>query len=148
MKLIPGLLIAAAMAVASGCAKTDWIDRTLVTETVTGVWAGSMVSPDGQPAINQQVRLELQQQGGRVIGAIQSFGGGFSGRGLQSGSTPIEGSVAGDMFRFQDSRRMLIGELTVSGDEMSGQGTVGGSRPVTLSLRRVDASPPETSPTR
>lgn len=143
MKLIAGLLIAAAMAAASGCAKTDWIDRTLVTETVTGVWAGSMVTPDGQPATTQELRLELQQQGGRVIGVMEAFAGGFSGRGPR-GTTSIEGSVAGDMFRFQDSRGLLTAELTVSGDEMRGQGTLGGSRPVTLSLRRVDASPPTT----
>ena len=148
MKLIAGLLIAPVLVVASGCAKADWIDRTLVTETVTGYWAGSMVSLDGQPAVNQEVKLELQQQGGRVIGVIESFGGGFSGRGLQRGTTPIEGSVAGDMFRFKDSREMIIAELTISGDEMGGQGTFGGGRPVTFRLRRVDASAPATSPTR
>jgi hypothetical protein len=148
MKLIAGLLIAAALAFASGCAQTDWIDRTLVTETVSGVWAGSMDTPDGQQsAVNVAVRLELQQQGPRVSGVIELFGGGFGGR-TPRGSTPIEGSVAGDVFRFKDSRGTVVAELAVSGDEMRGQGTAAGGRPVTLSLRRVDASPPPTSPTR
>jgi hypothetical protein len=144
MKVIVGVLIAATLAIGSGCAKTDWIDRTLVTETVAGVWAGSMMSPDGQPSISQNVRLELQQQGPRVTGF---FRGGLGATGIR-GSVPIEGSVAGDVLTFKDERGGIAGELTVSGDEMKGQGTTGSSRPVTFTLRRVDASSPPTSPTR
>jgi hypothetical protein len=40
MKAILGLLVAAVLAVGSGCAKTDWIDRTLVTTDLTGIWTG------------------------------------------------------------------------------------------------------------
>jgi len=29
-----------AVALASGCGRGDWIDRTLVTETVAGAWKG------------------------------------------------------------------------------------------------------------
>jgi hypothetical protein len=36
MKLIVGLLAAVTLVFGSGCAKTDWIDRTLVTVDVTG----------------------------------------------------------------------------------------------------------------
>jgi len=31
-----------ALVFASGCAQKDWIDRTLVTVDVTGVWSGSL----------------------------------------------------------------------------------------------------------
>jgi hypothetical protein len=137
MKALVGVLIAATLLVGSGCAKTDWIDRTLVTETVTGVWAGSMVTLDGQPSTSQQIRLELQQQGAKVIGSFRG-----------QNARPIEGSVAGDVFSFKDARGTVAGELTVSGDEMRGQGTLGNSRPITFDLRRVDASPPPTSPPR
>src|SRR5712691_3445487 len=65
-RTVTRVLIAAVLAVGLGCAKADWIDRTLVTETVAGAWTGSMVSPDGQPMISQEVRLELQQEGPRV----------------------------------------------------------------------------------
>jgi hypothetical protein len=41
MKTIVGILIAATLLFGSGCAKTDWIDRTLVTEDVTGTWSGA-----------------------------------------------------------------------------------------------------------
>ena len=37
MRMI-GLLIATTLVGGSGCAKTDWIDRTLVTVDVTGSW--------------------------------------------------------------------------------------------------------------
>ena len=56
----------------------------------------------------------------------------------------IEGSMAGDVFKFRDARGTFTGELTVSGDEMTGKGVVGNNRQVVLHLRRVDrgASPP------
>jgi hypothetical protein len=142
--VIVGVLTAATLLFGSGCAKSDWIDRTLVTETVTGVWTGSMVSPDGQPMISSAVRLELQQQGAKVIG---SFEGNTTGSYVGRGSTPIEGSVAGDMFRFNDARGTVNGELTVSGDEMTGHG-IHGTRRVAITLRRVEAALPPTSPLR
>jgi hypothetical protein len=137
-------VICTALLFGLGCAKTDWIDRTLVTVDVTGAWTGSVVSPDGQPAINSDVRLEMQQNGSKVIG---SFIGTVLGTNIR-GSVPIEGSVAGDMFTFKDARGAFSGELAVSGDEMRGQGTIGSGRPVTINLRRVDASLTPTSPTR
>ena len=52
--------------------------------------------------------------------------------------------IAGDVFKFRDARGTFTGELTVSGDEMTGKGVVGNNRQVVLRLRRVDrgASPP------
>jgi hypothetical protein len=48
--------------VLGGCAHHDWIERTLVTTDVSGVWTGSVASLDGQPMISYDVRLELQQK--------------------------------------------------------------------------------------
>jgi hypothetical protein len=60
---------------------------------------------------------------------------------------PIEGTVAGDVFRFRDSRGCIEGELTVSGDEMDGKAsTFAGSRP--FSLRRVSPPSQPGPPTR
>jgi hypothetical protein len=41
MKTIAGVLIVAAVVLGSGCARSDWIERTLVTADVTGTWSGS-----------------------------------------------------------------------------------------------------------
>jgi len=90
------VLVATALVFASGCVKQqDWIDRTLVTVDVSGVWEGSIATQSGQPAINQEVRLELQQQGSKVKGSLRDFGGRVR---------DIEGSVVGDMFSFKDVR--------------------------------------------
>jgi len=143
MKSLAGLLMAAALAFGSGCARSDWIERTLVTVDVMGVWQGSMNSWDGQPAINEEVRFELKQQGPNVTGY-------FRGRravGFSRQSGPIEGSVNGDMFRFNETSGSITGELTVSGEEMKGQITASG-RPLAIFVRRVDSSPPPGSPTR
>jgi len=122
------------------CARQDWIDRTLVTEDVTGVWSGSM---EGSP-FSPRVQLELRQQGAKVTGVMKvpptgtySLGSGI----------PIEGNVAGDVFSFRDQRGVYSGELTVGGDDMVGQ-ILGqwGRRPA--SLHRGSAAPPSESATR
>ena len=97
-----------------GCAQKDWIDRTLVTEDVTGVWWGSM---DGSP-FRPPVQLELRQQGAKVTGAMKvPPAGSYS---LGSG-IPIEGSVNSDVFTFRDQRGIFSGELIVGGDDLVGQ---------------------------
>jgi hypothetical protein len=88
MKIVAGALVAAALAIGSGCANTDWIERTLVTVDVTGVWDGT-------------VRLELQQQGPNVTGYFRAP---LRLANWEVISGPIEGSVAGDVFRFKDAR--------------------------------------------
>ena len=40
MKIFGSILVMAAFAVIGGCAKPDWIERTLVTVDVTGTWHG------------------------------------------------------------------------------------------------------------
>ena len=56
---------------------------------------------------------------------------------------PIDGTVAGDVFRFKERAGAVEGELTVSGDEMNGSVTTTGAG--TLFLRRVDSSAPPRS---
>jgi len=108
------LLLGVSMVLCAACARSDWIDRTLVTENVTGVWSGSM---EGSP-VSAQVQLELRQQGAKVTGEMKvpqpgtySFGS----------SILIEGNVAGDVFTFRDQRGVFSGELTVGGDDMVGR---------------------------
>src|SRR5262249_3027180 len=68
-------IIAMTFVLASGCAQKDWIDRTLVTESVTGVWEGSMATSSGQPSFHQEIRLELEQKGPNVKGLFLGYGG-------------------------------------------------------------------------
>jgi hypothetical protein len=123
------LLIAATLIFAAGCAKQDWIDRTLVTENVTGAWAGS----SGAGSTHRFVQLDLQHQGARVTGSIRILPEGASGP-LSPG--PIEGNVAGDVFTFKDARGNYSGELTVGGDEMTGR-VVGPLGATQVFLRRT-----------
>ena len=138
MRIVARLLLATALAFGAGCARTDWIDRTLVTVDVTGSWAGEGASA-------RDVVLELEQKGSTVKGFTRGYSRGVGCQGTDVG--PIEGTVAGDVFRFRDSRGCIEGELTVSGDEMDGKAsTFAGSRP--FSLRRVDPSSRPASPPR
>jgi hypothetical protein len=59
----------------------------------------------------------------------------------------LEGTVAGDVFRFKDPRANWEGELTISGEEMAGRVTAG-SLSGLVTLRRVDPSSPPGSPPR
>jgi hypothetical protein len=135
--LIAELLLAAALAFTFGCAKTDWIDRTLVTVDVTGTWEGTLPTGIG-------LLFELEQQGSTVKGFMRTTMGASQPFGLRPGA--IEGTVAGDVFRFRQSDGTAEGELTVSGDEMTGRASLG--RSDRLSLRRVDPSPRPASPPR
>src|SRR5262249_14738650 len=54
-----------------GCAQKDWIDRTLVTVDVTGVWEGKQdFGPGGGGA--RDIVIVLQQQGAKVTGEIRN----------------------------------------------------------------------------
>ena len=129
-------LVVLALTLWSGCARSDWIQQTLVTVDVTGAWIGSTM-PRLVGGSSLEVRLELEQDGAKVKGNLVFIGT------VGSGSAPprgaIEGSVAGDVFRFQQTTGSLVGEMTVSGDEMKGSMTIGTPLPVTL--RRIDTSP-------
>ena len=145
MKTIARLLLATALVLSgSGCAKTDWIDRTLVTVDVTGTWYGAFGAGIGAGA--RDVLFELEQTGSTVKGVMR-FPTGTSAIGYSGARPgPIEGTVAGDVFRFRQLNGDVQGEVTVSGEEMNGQATLIGNR--SISLRRVDPSSPPASPPR
>jgi hypothetical protein len=112
MKHLMGILIATTLVIGSGCAKQDWIDRTLVTVDVTGTRSGSV---SGVGSGSRELLLDLEQKGSTVKGSVQvSPAAGMM-------ADVIDGTIAGDAFRFRDSRGRLEGNLTVSGDEMAGQ---------------------------
>jgi hypothetical protein len=126
MRIVARVLIAAAaLAFSSGCASSDWIDRTLVTVDVTGTWYGRT---------DREFFLKLKQEGSRVTGSIRIIPYKLEG----SLTGPIDGTVAGDVFRFKDWKGRVEGELTVSGDDMNGRVSTWEVR--TISLRRVDSS--------
>jgi hypothetical protein len=140
MKATAGVLIVAALAFGSGCARTDWIERTLVTVDVTGTWDGNV---GGGPS--RGLRFQLEQEGSTVKGSMDLIGAAGNSRTAVS-SRAIDGTVAGDVFRFRQRFGTVQGEVTVSGDEMTGQVWLAGAlRPI--SLRRVDpASRPGSQP--
>ena len=127
------LLATALVFSGSGCAKSDWIDRTLVTVDVTGTWQGSPGGPGTQNP--GALFLNLRQEGATVQGFIHQGASGAA----SSLDGPISGTVAGDLFRFRSTRGIAEGELTVNGDEMSGTVSIFGTRP--LILRRVSSLP-------
>src|SRR5262249_25966136 len=113
-------LILAMMALAPGCAEQeDWIQRTQVTVDVTGTWFGTSTTCTACGS-TIEVRVELEQQGAKVVGNMQLIGpievlGG-------NVSPEIDGSVAGDVFRFKQRSglRPMTGEMTVDGERMTG----------------------------
>ena len=115
MKAFVAVLILATLLAGSGCAKQDWIDRTLVTVDVNGVWRGTFTKSSS----TDSVLLTLQQSGSRATGHIvipsMTAGG--------SVNDPMEGTIVGDTLHFRDSRGVVIGQVQVNGDEMTGPGT-------------------------
>ena len=133
-----------------GCAaKQDWIDRTLVTVDVTGTWSGSVTGSGTivMPGLGPVLLFELEQQGATVKGYMRLGGSsGAASSWYRVDQGPVDGTVAGDVFRFRVTNGSLEGELKVSGDEMTGEVSLAGNRP--LSLRRIDPSSPPGSPPR
>ena len=120
--------IAVALLFASGCAQKDWIDRTLVTVDVTGVWEGAQAGT-GRPV---PVVFVLQQQGPKVTGEIRNLGAWPN---TSAGSIPIQGTVNGDTLSLREvSGQTLRVVLQVNGDEMTGSGEL--STSFRVSLRR------------
>ena len=128
------ILVAALLACASSCAKPDWIQDTLVTVDVTGVWTDWL----GKGGLGAEVRLDLDQQGQKVSGTFRSFVS--SNYGFEFPNGPLVGAVNGDVFSFEMSSGGVAGEMTVNGDEMQGYATAGSRTP--MILRRI------TSPLR
>ena len=134
IRVMPLMLVAALLACASSCAKADWIQQTLVTVDVTGTWVGAVESVGGI-----SFRLELEQHGPKVKGVWRRVGAGVAGWSASVLSAPIEGTVGGDVFHFEQVNGPLTGEVTVAGDEMAGYITTTGRFKV--SLRRISTSP-------
>jgi hypothetical protein len=111
-RVISGLLMVSILLVGYGCvSRPDWIEATLVTVDVSGVWSGDGPGvPAGVPFV-----LELAQQGSKVTGSmrISGFYGRYGG--------PVEGRVTGDLFQFWQLSNPIKGEATVDGDQMKGQ---------------------------
>ena len=128
------VLIAGVLTLASGCAKPDWIEQTLVTVDVTGSWR----NPGGN------FELKLEQQGSKVTGSMVWRGQASGLSGTISGA--IEGTVSGDLFKFKQTSGTSValnGEATVSGDEMTGVLNAPGIHGPLL-VRRVDSSRPSS----
>ena len=104
------------------CAQQDWIDRTLVTEDVSGVWTGKAYIAHAVTGLIVDVRLELEQQGPKVKGSMRPSGS-IPWRSLDPSPAtgPIEGTVAGDRFGFREVNAHITGQLTIGGDEMKGE---------------------------
>ena len=138
--IVQGMLLTV-LAIGFGCTRPDWIERTLVTVDVTGTWEGLFQAPTG-PGKNT-LRLVLEQQGSRVKGALVRPGSdSYCGN---AASGPIDGTLAGDVFTFRQTNGVVVGELTVSGDEMSGDISNGCGHGL-VTLRRIDSSPRPRSP--
>jgi hypothetical protein len=113
----------------SGCARSDWIERTLVTVDVRGTWEGTASS-------GALWQFNLEQEGTRVRGSWRRLGA-VSGTTITT-SGSFEGTVTGDLVTF--SHGSVTGEMRVRGEEMSGSLlSGGGNSPVTL--RRLNSPP-------
>jgi hypothetical protein len=112
MKTIALLILVAVLTCGVGCAKSDWIQQTLVTADVTGVWIGSVARGN---YLSSEVRLELEQQGPKVTGYLRVNPPHIQYRFVDG---PVEGTVTGDVFTFRQTNGILLGETTVNGDEM------------------------------
>jgi len=92
----------------SGCArKADWVEGTLVTVDVTGVWKGWTTT-----GLTAETEMTLTQRGAKMTG---------EGR-IRAQKIAIEGTVRGDVFSFNEAGGRLRAEAQVDGDQMSGQG--------------------------
>ena len=93
MRAIARMILVAALVCGSGCARSDWIDRTLVTVDVTGTWEGSASNAPG----SNWFQFDLAQQGSQVKGTVR-------GTGLNRSAGEVNGTVTGDVFTFRLTR--------------------------------------------
>jgi len=110
-------IIAVVFVFASGCTQKDWIDRTLVTVDVTGVWEGTQMGT----GFAWGIELVLKQEGAKVTGEVKGI---RNARGTAESPIPIVGTVSGDTFSFHEvSGRPLRVQAQLNGDEMTGSGS-------------------------
>ncbi len=95
----------------TGCAqRADWIEGTLVTVDVSGVWRGVAVPARG--GVQGEAELTVTQRGPKVTGDFR----------IRGTKVHVEGTVRGDVLSIAAPNGRFHAEATVMGDEMSGQG--------------------------
>lgn len=100
---------AGVLAVAAGCARSDWVGSTLTTVDVAGNWRGSYA----RGHIRGTIAMKLEQRGAKVTGTYDLLSAGSRSLGH------VAGTVTGDKLRLEGAD-LLSGELTVGIDEMAG----------------------------
>ena len=133
MKTIAWVIFMVPLAFGSGCARSAWIEGTLFRVDVTGVWYGELRTS----VHRMELSIDLKQEGPKVEGSL--LGKGFVPALLRDVPGPVEGTVSGERFEFRRTNGPLRGDMTVSGDEMTGQAHTGFG-PGQVFLRRVDSS--------
>jgi hypothetical protein len=130
MRIISSIVVATALALTSGCARSDWIQQTLVTADVTGTW---------QSTGDIFIVLTLEQLGQKVTGFVVR---------PKYLSGALDGTVTGDEVKFQKKTGSFEAKMTVSGDEMSGtlraitySAGPGYARGAAVHFRRVSSLP-------
>ena len=96
------------VAVATGCARSDWVGSTLVTVDVTGAWQGTYASG----TLRGSIAMKLEQRGAKVTGTYEISG--YSGA-----SGAVAGTISGDTLRFEGAS-LMGGQLTIGVDDMAG----------------------------
>jgi hypothetical protein len=136
-----GVTLIAFLVFCGGCVtRPDWIQATLVTADVSGVWQGR---PRGSgTALRRLATFELHQEGPKVTGTVS-----VSELPLSSGAGPLEGRVGGDVFHFtvRSVNGVWTGELTVVDDQMEGLLTASNGQTMSLLLRRISPASAPTS---
>jgi hypothetical protein len=115
-----------------GCARSDWVESTLVTVDVTGHWTGYGGA--------YPIELVLRQRGAIVQGELTAAG-------PAQGVGPVEGTLSGDVLRLRQMNGTYLFNLTAAGDEMTGSlstgvmGSLTGRTLVTLRRRPAGSAP-------
>jgi hypothetical protein len=143
MKRAAFVILVVALACGSGCTTPpDWIERTLVTVDVTGVWSGQSLGAIAAGGTLAELYFDLQQEGPKVKGLLRGIAP--LGASADPIGGPVEGSVAGDVFTFRQTNGPMSGRLTIRGDEMAGNVFL--PRPLPMILRRTGSSTRPSSP--
>ena len=100
---------AGVLAVAAGCARSDWVGSTLATVDVAGNWRGNYARGN----IRGAIAMKLEQRGAKIAGTYELLSAGSRILGH------VAGTVTGDKLRLEGVD-LLSGELTVGIDEMAG----------------------------
>jgi hypothetical protein len=140
------LLIVLALLIV-GCARGDWIDKTLTLVDVTGTWEGVFKFSEPTRGLERATRWVLRQNGGRVRGEAEGLHG--------AQLAPIEGLVNGEVLSWQLTGQFFRwapgtsyrGEAMITIDEMSGRAD-GPNCPCTVLLRRAGSDVKEKEQAR